>query len=260
LFFVFLGLCVADLAYLVTWLVLGFQVNGDPALAQRHQLGGLMVAILTVFTHSVTFVYFLGTGLAVKEAVKNWGISLDFVRQTRAFKLKAYPIAMTAIGFIIATGILGGAAASKSVPLVVHLVLAMLAIATSIAAQVVALRFMLRNGFMLALIRGEVAEIRAAAARGEAVADASGRTPELLRPAGEVQKAPRGFLAARACFFLALSVWGVFVYFWVQHTSNGKWNELPTVGWIPFAAISLPLLIAAIYLKIRHPLPSGVDF
>jgi hypothetical protein len=257
---VFLGLALADLGFLAAWLVLGFGVDGEPALALRHQVGGLMVSILTVFAHSVTFVYFLGTGLAVKEARKNWGIDAGYLKQTRAFKLKAYPIAMVAIGLTIATGILGGAAKSGSVPVVVHRALAFLATATSIAAYVVALRLMLRNGFMMALIRGEVAAIRAAAARGELVLGARGERPELLKEPEEVKRAPSGFLAARACFFLALSICGLFVYFWVQHAFNGKWAELGTVGWIPFAAVALPLFALALYLKIRHPLPSDVDF
>jgi hypothetical protein len=260
MFLVFAGLALADLLFLATWIALGLGVDGDPARALRHQVGGLMVSILTVFAHSVTFVYFLGTGLAVKEARKNWGISADYVRHTRAFKLKAYPIAMVAIGFTIASGILGGAAKSGSVPVSVHFALALLGTATTIAAFVVAVRLMLRNGYMMALIRGEIAAIRAAAARGEPIATESGATPELLKRPEEVKNAPRGFLAARACFFLALSIWGLFAYFWIQHTMNGKWAELGTVGWIPFALVSLPLFAAAIYLKIRHPLPADVDF
>ena len=113
MFFVFLGLALADLLFLALWLVLGFRVDGLAERAQQHQIGGLMVCILTVFAHSVTFVYFLGTGLAVKEARKNWGISADFIRHTRRFKLQAYPIAMVAIGFTLATGILGGAVKSE---------------------------------------------------------------------------------------------------------------------------------------------------
>src|SRR5262245_49086457 len=63
MFFVFLGLAVADLGFLAAWLLLGFQVHGHPERALGHQIGGLMTCILTVFAHSVTFVYFLGTGL-----------------------------------------------------------------------------------------------------------------------------------------------------------------------------------------------------
>ncbi len=260
MFFVFLGIALADLLFLATWIVLGTHVNGDPALALRHQIGGLMVSILTVFAHSVTFVYFLGTGLAVKEARKNWGISEEYLRQTRRLKLRAYPIAMIAIAFTCATGILGGAAKSGSVPVIAHRWLAYGAAATTIAAFVVSLRSMLRNGFMMALIRGEVAEIKAAVLRGERVVGIGGATPELLKRPEEVKRAPRGFLASRACLFLAISVWGLYLFLWVQHTVHGKWADLGTLGWLPFAAISLGLLGAAIYLKIRHPLPADVDF
>ena len=72
MFFVFLGLALADLALLITWVYLGFEVLGEPGRAEVHQLGGLVVCVLTFFVHALTFVYFLGTGLAVKEAQKNW--------------------------------------------------------------------------------------------------------------------------------------------------------------------------------------------
>src|SRR2546428_710201 len=55
-FFVFLGVVLADLGFLVSWLVLGLRLHetaaADPSLIERHQIGGLMVCILTVFAHS----------------------------------------------------------------------------------------------------------------------------------------------------------------------------------------------------------------
>ncbi len=260
MFFVFLGIALADLLFLATWLVLGFQVDGEAARAQYHQIGGLMVAILTVFAHSVTFVYFLGTGLAVKEARKNWGIDTDFIRQTRRFKLQAYPISMVAIGFTCATGILGGAVRSGDAPILVHRLLAFAATLTTLASFVVSLRLMLRNGYMMAVIRGEVVQIKAAAARGEAVLGIGGGKPELLKRPDEVKQAPSGFLASRACLFLAISTWGLYAFLWAQHRAHGKWADFGTVGWIPFAAVSLPLLVGAVWLKGRYPLPRDVDF
>jgi len=273
MFFVYLGLSLSDLGFLAAWLYRGFHLHAattsgvatasgalDPALLERHQIGGLMVCILTVFAHSVTFVYFLGTGLAVKEAQKNWGLGSEWQRETRRYKLQAYPIAMVAIAATIATGILGGAARSGAIAPWVHRTLALCAAALSLGAFFVALRLMLRNGYMMALIRGEVARVRAAAARGERVVSAAGATPELLKAPHEIRKAPSGFLAARACLFLAASVWIVYAYLWTQHVTNGKWSELGSVGWIPFALLSAPLFAAAAYLKSRHPLPSDVDF
>jgi hypothetical protein len=263
-FFVFLGLVLADLGFLAAWLWSGLHLPSapalDPAAVEHHQIGGLMVCILTVFAHSVTFVYFLGTGLAVKEAQKNWGLGPEWQKETRRFKLRAYPVAMAAIGCIIATGILGGAAKSGAVAPWVHETLAISATALSVAAFAVALRLMLRNGYMMALIRGEVARVRAAVARGELVRNAAGATPEMVKRPDEIKRAPRGFLAARACLFLGISIWIVFAYLWIQHVSNGKWSELGRIGWIPFAVLSAPLFAAAAYLKSRHPLPSDVDF
>ena len=260
MFFVFLGIALADICFLVTWIVLGYGVEGDAQRALHHQIGGLLVAILTVFAHSVTFVYFLGTGLAVKEARKNWGIHQDFLRATRRYKLLAYPIAMVAIAFTCATGILGGAAKSGSVPVVVHRLLAYAATLTTLASFVASLRLMLRNGYMLALIRGEVVAIKAAAARGEQVLLPGGAKPELLKRPEEIKRAPGGFLASRACLFLGLSVWGLYGFLLLQRSGHGKWAELGPLGWVPFAALSLPLLGGAIWLKIRHPLPTDVDF
>ncbi|MBM4016012.1 MAG: hypothetical protein FJ293_13745 [Planctomycetes bacterium] len=260
MFFVFLGIAFADLLFLAIWVALGFGVDGDAARFLTHQIGGLMVAILTVFAHSVTFVYFLGTGLAVKEARRNWGIHEDYLRQTRRFKLKVYPIAMVAIGFTCATGILGGAARSGDAPLAVHRWLAFATLLTSAVAFFASLRFMLRNGYMMALIRGEVAEIKAAAARGEQVVLPGGAKPELLKTPEEVKKAPAGFLASRACLFLGISTWGLYGFLVLQRGTHGKWAELGPLGWLPFAAVSLPLLAGAVWLKARHPLPSDVDF
>jgi hypothetical protein len=263
-FFVFLGVVLADLGFLVSWLVLGLRLHetaaADPSLIERHQIGGLMVCILTVFAHSVTFVYFLGTGLAVKEAQKNWGIGPEWLRETRGFKLKAYPVAMLAIAASIATGILGGAASRAAVPLAVHRAVAIAAIALTAAAFAVALRLMLRNGWMMAVIRGEVAEIRAAAARGDRIATAGDATPELLKSPDQVKCAPSGFLASRACLFLGVSLWVLYAWFWFQHVANGKWQEFGRIGWIPFALVSAPLFASAAYLKSRHPLPADVDF
>ena len=45
MFFVFLGIALADLLFLATWIALGFGVGGDAARFLTHQVGGLMVAI-----------------------------------------------------------------------------------------------------------------------------------------------------------------------------------------------------------------------
>ncbi len=254
MFFVFLGLAIADALFLGFWLYSGFQVNGDPDLAQRHQIGGLLVCILTCFVHAVTFVYFLGTGLAVKEARKNWGISLDYVRHTRAYKLKAYPVAMIAIAFTIAAGILGGAVRSGDSSPMVHRSLALLAMGVSFLAFAIALRYILRNGYMMGLIRQDIAEIRQRQRAGQDTPRLKdGDVPELLKNPEEVKKAPGGFLLARALFFLGINAWLLYAY--LQWFLRVEW-----VSWVPFTVLSAALLTFAVFLHIRHPLPAEVDF
>jgi len=253
MFFVFLGLAVANLLFLAAWMVLGFQVGGDPTRAQWHQVGGLSVCVLTLFVHALTFVYFLGTGLAVKEAVLNWGIDQDFVRQTRRFKLKVYPIAMVSIALIVTTGILGGAVRSASVTPVVHRGFAVAATLSSLLAFVVALKFILRNGFMLGLIRGDIERIRERARDGAADSRAPQERPLLLRHPEDVRKPSSGFLWHRALLFLALSTWLLYAYleWWFPFEGN---------LWLPFAAWSAACIAASVYLRVRHPLPADVDF
>ncbi len=252
MFFVFLGFALADLGLLVGWFVHGLGVHGIPARAQDHQVGGLMVAVLTCLVHSLTFVYFLGTGLAVKEARRNWGISAIYVRHTRAYKLKAYPISMVAIALIITTGILGGAVRSGAVSESLHRWFAAAAIVLSAAACVVALRYILRNGYMLGLIRGDIEEIRHNAAKGELPAEFSGREPpQMLKPPDQIRRAPPGFLWSRAFLFLGLSTWLLFAYL-------SYWWSVD--NWLPFAVASAILIPLAVYFRIRHPLPADVDF
>jgi hypothetical protein len=254
MFFVFLGLAIADLLFLGLWLVLGFGVDGAPAAAERHQVGGLMVCILTCFVHAVTFVYFLGTGLAIKEARKNWGIDPGYVRHTRRFKLVAYPPAMLAIGLIITTGVLGGAVRAGDASPVVHRVFAVTALVASAFAFFVAARLVLRNGYMMGIVRGEIDAIRRSVREGGTGPRLeNGATPELLRPQEEVKKPPSGFLAGRALLFLGASAWLLYAYL--------QWFlDVGEVSWLPFAVLSLVLVAAGLFLWIRHPLPADVDF
>ena len=253
MFFVYLGLAVADLLLLAAWFRDGFAAGGGAAAAERHQVGGLLVCVLTIFVHAVTFVYFLGTGLAVKEARRNWGIAPQHVRSTRRFKLQAYPIAMLAIALTVATGVLGGAVRSGAAPRGAHSLLAALAALATAASFVVSLRLILRNGFMLGLIRGEIAALRAAVERGAAPPDVGGGKPEMFKAPGERRRPPRGFLAGRALVFLGASAWLLFAYLRFV-------LRIPGASWVPFTALTVALLAAGLYLWVRHPLPADVDF
>jgi len=99
----------------------GYALAGpaDPGL-QRHVLLGLAGALLLLFAHCWIMFYLIGTGRAIKDAVKEHGLDPDLVEQTKAFKNQSYPMLMLAIGLAMATFILGGGVATGAVPNWVH--------------------------------------------------------------------------------------------------------------------------------------------
>lgn len=65
--------------------------------------------LLGILGHSMTMFYFIGTGKVVREAVQEAGLEGDWIARTKEFKQQTFPAAMWAMGFIMATSILGGA-------------------------------------------------------------------------------------------------------------------------------------------------------
>lgn len=110
-------------AGLVATAVLGYVGSGDPELNQQHVLLALASALLLLFSHCWIMFYLIGTGKAIKEAVKEYGLDAAAVEETKRFKNESYPALMLAMGLAMATFILGGGAATGSLPPLVHHVL-----------------------------------------------------------------------------------------------------------------------------------------
>ena len=160
---------------------------------------------------------------------------------------------MFSIGLIITTGILGGAVRSGSVGRDWHFWFAVTSIASSAVAYVVALRYILRNGYMMGLIRGDIAAIRSSAQRGEFAGQHGAELPLALRRPEDVKKPPQGFLWHRALLFLGVSAWLLYAY--LEWWFRAPWNT-----WVPFAVLSAVAVSVSWYLKVRYPLPADVDF
>jgi 4-hydroxybenzoate polyprenyltransferase len=111
-------------AGLVVTGVLGYLL-ASPADAglPRHVLLGLASALLLLFAHCWIMFYLIGTGKAIKDAVKEHGLESDIVEATKSYKNRSYPMLMLALGLAMATFILGGGVATGAVPNWVHHVL-----------------------------------------------------------------------------------------------------------------------------------------
>src|SRR5262245_21432791 len=95
---VYLGLLLAALIASAFALASALAVPAaEPALrgdaVQRHELLGLVASVLLLVVQSAVFVYFLGTGKAIKVAVEQRGLDPDLARQTRKMKGKTFPFA-----------------------------------------------------------------------------------------------------------------------------------------------------------------------
>ena len=91
--------------------VVGLGYAGHWGLVEpvRHVYLALPSFLLGILGHSMTMFYFIGTGKVVREAVQDAGLEGDWIARTKTFKQQTFPAAMWAMGFIMATSILGGA-------------------------------------------------------------------------------------------------------------------------------------------------------
>lgn len=101
--------------------VLGYllQAPTDPEMP-RHVLVGLASSLLLLFSHCWIMFYLIGTGKAIKDAVKEGGLDPEFAEKTKRFKNASYPSMMLAMGLVMATFILGGGVATGSIPRWIH--------------------------------------------------------------------------------------------------------------------------------------------
>ncbi len=98
----------------------------------RHVLVALASCLLLLFSHCWIMFYLIGTGKAIKDAVNENRLDPDLIEQTKAYKNKSYPPLMLAMGLAMATFILGGGAATGTLPVWIHHVLFWAALAAQL--------------------------------------------------------------------------------------------------------------------------------
>ena len=108
---------------LVANAVLGYLLGSTLPSLTPHLLLGLVACLLLLFSHSWVMFYLIGTGKAIKDAVRDHGLDPAFAEETKRFKNASYPWLMLAMALVMATFILGGGVATGFVPSWVHHVL-----------------------------------------------------------------------------------------------------------------------------------------
>lgn len=99
--------------------LVGYLLPGGGGLV-RHMLLGLVAALLLLFSHCWILFYLVGTGRAVKDAVREHGLPAEHVAATRRFKRESNPWMLVAMLLVMATFILGGGVQTQLVGVWVH--------------------------------------------------------------------------------------------------------------------------------------------
>ncbi|HEX3526435.1 MAG TPA: hypothetical protein VH988_05155 [Thermoanaerobaculia bacterium] len=103
---------------------LGYGLHGAAVLdIRRHVLVGTASCLLLLFSHCWIMFYLIGTGKAIKGAVKEFGLEQHLVEETKRFKNVSYPSLMLALFTAMAVAIVGGGVVAGSVPVWIHHVL-----------------------------------------------------------------------------------------------------------------------------------------
>lgn len=100
----------------------------------RHFLYGLGAATLAIFTHTMTYFYFVGMSGNLKRTVKERGRGEDRLAESRRIKAKVMPWAFGGMFLLMATFVLGGGAHTRAVPAWIHRDLGYTALLFSVVA------------------------------------------------------------------------------------------------------------------------------
>jgi hypothetical protein len=154
---------------LIASAILGYGLHGPlgPDM-QRHVLVALASCLLLLFSHCWIMFYLIGTGKAIKDAVKEFGLEQKLVEDTKRFKNVSYPWLMLAMGTAMATFILGGGAATGSLPPWLHHILFYATLLAQARALQLEARVLVENESLMADVDRRLAVLGGGAAPGPA--------------------------------------------------------------------------------------------
>lgn len=130
---------------LLFWVFYGGFHIGVSARMSAHILMALSATALSVFSHSMTMMYFTATGRMIREAVEQGGLDAVNVATTKGYRNRIFKIATLAIVLVMAQTILGGGAHTKVFPVWVHLALGIVTVVFSAYAVAVETRLLIQN-------------------------------------------------------------------------------------------------------------------
>ena len=116
----------------------------------RHVSVGIFFTLITLLAHSMTMFYLLGKGKAVREAVTDGHLSPDLYARVARARKPVFSVGTVAMLLTMATAIVGGGVDTGVVPVGIHSMLAVSAIAANVMVLRTAIVAMLSSSRVVA--------------------------------------------------------------------------------------------------------------
>ena len=117
-------------AGLVATIVLGLRATDVP----RHISFGIFSTMVTLLAHSMMMFYLIGKGKAVKDAMKEHGITGDYYGRIGAARKPVFSIGTLAMAVTMVAAIMGASVDTGVLPPMIHAMIAYGAVAANLAA------------------------------------------------------------------------------------------------------------------------------
>jgi len=133
---------------LIVTMVFGYMSVENLTILWRHVSFATISTLIILLSHSMTMFYLIGTGKAIKQAVKENGLDKRLAEETIRFKSKVFPLATLAILLIMSGFIIGGGVATHVIPSIAHEIVAWMAAISNMAAFFVELKYLFLNNLL----------------------------------------------------------------------------------------------------------------
>ena len=150
-------LSVAAIAVTVFY---GIRIPAGGGAFGRHFIFALIASMLAVFTHTMTYFYFVGMGSNLKRAVEEHGRGQERLTSSRRLKARVLPWAFGGMALLMVTFILGGGAHTRAIPSWIHGGLGYLSLVFSFVALLVEGYFLLEQNRLVNAFQRELLGVR----------------------------------------------------------------------------------------------------
>jgi hypothetical protein len=112
---------------------------------KNHIVMALLATGLSVFSHSMTMMYFAALGRMIRQAVEKGNLNPDAVQKTKKYRSLIFRVGSIAMLVVMAQTILGGGAHTRVFPLWVHAAQGIFTLLVSIFAVYIEVRYLILN-------------------------------------------------------------------------------------------------------------------